>query len=56
VKTKLKGQNPRFLFLDKRTKEQKNKAASKRVCGSLLTHKASESRFNEVKRTKSFPL
>ena len=30
----------------------KNKAASKRVCESLLTHKASGSRFNEVKRTK----
>ena len=29
-----------------------DKAASKRVCGSLLTHKASESRFNEVKSTK----
>ena len=25
-----------------------DKAASKRVCGSLLTHKASESRFNVV--------
>ena len=30
----------------------KVKAASKRACGSLLTHKASGSRFNEVKRTK----
>ena len=29
----------------------KNKSASKRVCGSSLTHKASESRFNKVKST-----
>ena len=35
-----------------KTEEQKNKAASKRVGESLLAHKASESRFNAVKRTK----
>ena len=32
---------------------QNDKAASKRVCASLLTHKASESRFNEVKEPKT---